>query len=52
MDRLSVSVAWIAGLIASNLAVVVWLTVLGQPTVPIWIGAFELVVLTAMGGRA
>lgn len=48
MDRLSVSVAWIAGLIASNLAVVVWLTVLGQPTVPIWLGAFELVVLTAI----
>ncbi len=48
MDRLSVAVAWLAGLIASNLAVVVWLTVLGQPSVPIWLGPFELVVLTAV----
>lgn len=48
MDRLSVSVAWIAGLIASNLAVVVWLTVLGEPSLPIWLGPLELVVLTAI----
>jgi membrane protease YdiL (CAAX protease family) len=47
-DRLSISVAWLAGLIASNLAVVVWVTVLGQPSVPIWLGAVELVVLTAI----
>jgi membrane protease YdiL (CAAX protease family) len=41
-------VAWLAGLIASNLAVVVWRTVLGQPSVPIWLGPVELVVLTAV----
>lgn len=48
MDRLSVSVAWLAGLIASNLAVVVSLAVLGAPSVPIWLGPLELVVLTAV----
>lgn len=48
MDRLSVSVAWLAGLIASNLAVVVWLTVLAQPSVPVWLGPVELVLLTVV----
>ncbi len=47
-DRLSIPVAWLAGLIASNLGVVVWVTVLGQPSVPIWLGPFELVLLTAV----
>ena len=42
------SVAWLAGLIASNLAVVAWVTVLCQPSVPIWLGPLELVVLTAV----